>query len=218
MSGVTNVPAVTDPHLRLFLQQVKNVLDQGRLGSGNTIKDELVSSGLGSVGADGSFTFDSEALGTVEATNPMADLSIPGAPSTFEITGTVNYAVLSWAGTDQNIVSLTQIYMAETDDFSAAKFVGSATGEVFGHKLPEQNKDYYFWIRFISYAGTPSALSSLSGTLGRTDAATADDLTVNTVTAAKALIGEGEVGNLLIGDTIQSENYVPGVSGWAIKK
>ena len=46
----------------------------------------------------------------------------------------------------------------------------------------------------------------------------ADKLVAQTGTLAEAIIGQGDITNLMIGDTIQSDNYVPGVSGWAIKK
>lgn len=58
--------------------------------------------------------------------------------------------------------------------------------------------------------------------LSVTDAAIAE-VNVDKITGAvgnfiQANIGEGSITNALIGDTIQSDNYVPGVSGWILKK
>lgn len=150
--------------------------------------------------------------------NPAADITPPLAPTSLETVGTENFIVLSWEGIDALKVSQTQVYVNETNDRESARLAATVGGKVFGYTPPVVGETYYFWVRFLSFANVVGPFHDVQGVEGTTDANTPDDVTVNTLTAAHAIIGEGEIHSLAIGDIIQSDNYVPGKSGWAIKK
>jgi hypothetical protein len=336
---LTNVPAtILDPQLRVFLDQVSTILRTQLGGDGGTVvtRDELIEAGLVDP-VTGNITLPEEY-------DPFGDLSLPPAPSGLAGTGAVDYILLAWdpRTAAQRNVSLVEIWRSDEDDVETAYVVGTASGAVFSDAVGPSST-FFYWIRAVSYAGTPSAWFSLAGlevstvinpaqvlallegsltesqlyadlntrldkiepteatviaqgqtvnalggqwtvkidndgnvagfglasTAGDYDeevhstfavnvdtfavthpgstsavfavedgrvvmdgasiqtatikdaqihSISADKLVAQSGTLAEAIIGEGHVTNLMIGDTIQSDNYVPGVSGWSIKK
>lgn len=61
-------------------------------------------------------------------------------------------------------------------------------------------------------------ITDLTATNIRAGSITVDRLYTPYATLAEAIIGTGHITNAMIGDVIQSDNYVPSVSGWMLNK
>ena len=153
------------------------------------------------------------------AYNPNTDYTIPAAPSSVVGSGTASYLIWSWQGASQINVAHTEIYINTVDDLNTARFIGVSNNRVFAWKPPDASI-HYAWFRFISRVGLPSVFHSLTGVPAAINAASADptpdNLFVWTLTAAKAVIGDGEIGNLQIGNEIKSNTWPS--YGWRLDK
>lgn len=146
--------------------------------------------------------------------------------------GASSSVLVMWEGTRYETYGGANVYRANENSYGKAVKVGSVgVGErMFLDEGVNEALTYYYWVRSVSTAsGAPEGpLNGVAGTEAVFDdaeivpAATANAVKYQQnmagINAASALIGNAEVGNLLIGGTIKSDNYVPGVSGWIIKK
>lgn len=161
-SKITNVPAnLKNPQLRVLLTQIRDAILNGALGTGKAVTfDHMRRAGM--VDAGGNVV-----PGTPEKYDPMDDYSIPDAPTALMVSGAFTYIIVSWEGYDQRNVSYTEVWRNSIDDLDTAVVVGTSNGLAYSDPVGV-GQSYYYWVRFISYTGTPSPFNSLSGSLGTT--------------------------------------------------
>ena len=146
--------------------------------------------------------------------------------------GAASKVMLIWDNINYSEYGGAEIYRAGVDNFGVAVKIGTVgVGQRMYVDSPvDEAGTYYYWVRSLStYADAPiGGLNSPSGTLAIFDADLVKQKLHDTalegyqlmigIAAANALFDQATISNLTIGDTIQSDDYVPGVSGWIIKK
>ncbi len=162
-STLPNIPAVptTDnAALNNILASVKlwieKASDNGVTGFAS--KQDLVRAGL----------IKTDAYGNVISSVDL-NLSTPPVPTGLSASGAMTSILVQWdnpAGSYSNH-AYTEIWSAETDNFTNAVLVGESSGMFFAHAVGEDTTRYY-WIRFVSTAGIKGPFNSLGGTLGQT--------------------------------------------------
>ena len=169
-STLPNIPAVPpsdDSGVVNWMSSVKAWIERatGSGLSGLASRRELVNAGLATTLADGSI-----ALLPVDDGKPKK-LSILPKPVGLSVIGAMNTIIVEWS--DPANVYLnhghTEIWAAETDDFSSAVRVGQSAGTIFTHEVGPGAVRYY-WIRFISNDNPPivGAFNGVRGTRGET--------------------------------------------------
>jgi hypothetical protein len=157
--------------------------------------------------------------------DPYGDISVPLYPTGVEIYSSASYNLIVWSPTAELFVERAEVWRGTSVDPALAVFLGNGN-QVYGDDISDDPAvPYYYFVRFVSYKGYESPWHSLTGTLA-TASITDDALRV--IAADKVfgasgvfldLVAEnGSISNAMIGNTIQSDNYVPGVAGWIIKK
>tara|TARA_R110000868_G_scaffold36278_17_gene128899 strand:+ start:357 stop:3431 length:3075 start_codon:yes stop_codon:yes gene_type:complete len=163
MAGITNVPStVTDPQLRLLLQQILDSIRTGNLGTGKAVTDITAASVLGGSGIN---------TGTsTPGYNPVTDTSSPLSPTNLQAVGAFTHIILSWDPYTQAQVSFAEIYKNSVDDRGTAYSVGTSNQGVFVDSVGMQ-ETWFYWIRWVSYAGVIGPWNAVAGT----SATTAED-------------------------------------------
>jgi hypothetical protein len=179
--GIPKVPTEASPLTRAFLNSVVEALEI-RLGRRGDPRDravtlrELIESGLakelkarpfdpnnfsGGVGGGGSLGFGPSA--------PESDTSVPPIPSGLEAAGAYSVINLFWAQQFDTYPNhgLTEVWSSDTDDRSAAIFVGSSAGSSYMDNVGSGIERYY-WIRNVSLSGIAGKFNSESGTVAET--------------------------------------------------
>ncbi len=163
-SGATNlpnipsVPASADPALVNILSVMKTWMEQAA-GSGATgfaSKQELISAGLISTDDQGNVV-------------GQTDMRVPPVPTGLIANGAMTSILVQWdtpVGKYANH-GYTEVWAAETDNFSNAAMVGQAGGFVFSHAVGEDSTRYY-WIRFVSTSGIKGPYNAVTGIHGQT--------------------------------------------------
>ncbi len=179
--GIPKVPTEASPLTRAFLNSVVEALEI-RLGRRGDPRDravtlrELIESGLakelkarpfdpnnfsGGVGGGGSLGFGPSA--------PESDTSVPPIPSGLSAAGAYSVINLFWAQQFDTYPNhgLTEVWSSDTDDRTAAIFVGSSAGSSYMDNVGSGIKRYY-WIRNVSLSGIAGKFNSESGTVAET--------------------------------------------------
>ena len=179
--GIPKVPTEASPLTRAFLNSVVEALEI-RLGRRGDPKDravtlrELIESGLakelkarpfdpnnfsGGVGGGGSIGFGPSA--------PESDTSVPPIPTGLTAAGAYSVINLFWAQQFDTYPNhgLTEVWSSDTDDRTAAIFVGSSAGSSYMDNVGSGIKRYY-WIRNVSLSGIAGKFNSESGTVAET--------------------------------------------------
>lgn len=173
---------------------------------------------------------------TLQSGSSIVNLSPPLPVENVEAYGTNEGAsssvLVMWEGTRYPTYGGANVYRATENSYGKAVKIGSVGlgARMYLDEGVNEAVTYYYWVRSVStVSGAPEGpLNQVPGTEAIFDeaeiepAATANAVRYQQhmagINAATALFGEAEVTNLLIGGTIKSDNYVPGVSGWIIKK
>lgn len=161
-TGLPNIPAVpatADSSLNNILASMKLWMEKAS-GSGFTgfaSKDELIRAGILRRNADGTITAGG------------GSLAIPPVPTGLTASGAMTTILLSWDDptTAYDNHGYTEVWAAETDNFTNAVLIGQGAGFVFSHAVGEDSTRYY-WIRFVSTSGIKGPYNSVNGTMGQT--------------------------------------------------
>lgn len=161
-TGLPNIPAVpatADSSLNNILASMKLWMEKAS-GSGFTgfaSKDELIRAGILRRNADGTITAGG------------GSLAIPPVPTGLTASGAMTTILLSWDDptTAYDNHGYTEVWAAETDNFTNAVLVGQGAGFIFSHAVGEDSTRYY-WIRFVSTSGIKGPFNSVNGTMGQT--------------------------------------------------
>ena len=160
LPNIPAVPATDNAALNNILASVKlwieKASDNGVTGFAS--KQDLVRAGL----------IKTDAYGNVISSVDL-NLSTPPVPTGLSASGAMTSILVQWdnpAGSYSNH-AYTEIWSAETDNFTNAVLVGESSGMFFAHAVGEDTTRYY-WIRFVSTAGIKGPFNSLGGTLGQT--------------------------------------------------
>lgn len=245
--GAPSIPAVppgSDPATRLFLEKLKQALEvvighRGRdLDAGVTWRD-LTEGEAGQ--AITNINGENLEPGTVYIPpTPFEDTTVTAdTPAGLTMYSGLDFIGMEWTIPSTANVSHYEIWRNTVDNQGTAVLHGVTSAKVYIDVNVVENQPYYYWVRAVSYAGVPGLFNSVPGTLAtlgfKSDtvvdhipALGISDAKIGTLSAAKlfavsgtiadVVIGSGHITNAMIGDTIQSDNYVPGVSGWIIKK
>jgi hypothetical protein len=95
------------------------------------------------------------------------DPSTPPKPTGLECDGALANIILAWDETTYSNLSHTEIWAAQTDDFSVAQLIGRADGRVYVDNVGGAAVRYY-WIRYISRANVAGPFNLQEGTRGET--------------------------------------------------
>jgi hypothetical protein len=237
--AIPQVPTTVDAATRLWMEKVKEALEV-RLGQRGDDLDmavtrrDLVDNGIARVYTKGSYltvrtlppnpTF----VPIGAEADPYGDESVPLYPVGVEVHSSSNYNLITWSPPGEIHVERAEVwrtYDSQTLDDAVLLGTGQqAYADAVGGY--QSALLFHYFVRFVSYKGKESAWHSLTGT-----DATPHDLTdeaLKVLTADKVLgasgifmdlVAEnGSISNAMIGNTIQSDNYVLGVAGWIIKK
>ena len=157
-----NIPAVPNtesPGVANFLSSVKQWLEKAS-GSGLTgfaSKRDLVNAGIGQVTPGGGFL------------PVVPDMAVPPVPTGLLASGAMTNIIVEWDDPNAKYGNhgYTEVWAAQTDNFSTAVLVSTASGFMFAHAVGEGSTRYY-WIRFVSTSGVKGPFNSVTGTLGQT--------------------------------------------------
>lgn len=172
LPNIPQVPASADPAMTNILASMKAWMEKA-MGNGVTgfaSKQELINAGV---------------LKTDPAGNVVGqfDLSVPPVPTGLLANGAMTSILVQWdtpVGKYSNH-GYTEVWAAETDQFSNAVMIGQAGGFVYSDATGE-NATRYYWIRFVSTAGVKGPYNAVAGTKGNT--AQNVNYLINTLTEA----------------------------------
>lgn len=161
-SGLPNIPAVPssdDLALTNILASMKLWMEKaaGEGFTGFASKADLIAAGV----------LQSDPSGAVK---PVAmNMAVPPVPTGLLASGAMTTILVAW---DSPMAAYgnhgyTEVWAAESDNFSSAVLVGQGAGFIFSHAVGEGSTRYY-WIRFVSTSGVKGPFNSVNGTLGQT--------------------------------------------------
>ena len=162
--GLPNIPAVpaTDDYaLTNFLQSAKLWMEKA-MGAGLTgfaTRSDLIRNGL----------LKTDENGNLVPGGGSTNLTSPPVPTGLTATGAMTNVLVEWDDPTSAYSNhgYTEIWAAETNDFSSAVMGGESGGFLFSHAVGEDSSRYY-WIRFVSKAGIKGPFNSANGTHGQT--------------------------------------------------
>ena len=161
-SGLPNIPAVPssdDSALTNILASMKLWMEKaaGDGFTGFASKADLIAAGV----------LQSDFSGAVKSV--AMNMAVPPVPTGLLASGAMTTILVAW---DSPMAAYgnhgyTEVWAAETDNFSSAVLVGQGAGFIFSHAVGEDSTRYY-WIRFVSTSGIKGPFNSVNGTLGKT--------------------------------------------------
>jgi hypothetical protein len=184
-------------------------------------------------------------LATARTLNSLASVQPPVigetptevvALSNLLATPAVATIILDWEGTNQRNFNYVEIYRHTSDDLADATLHATTDAEVWSDAVGVESQTYYYWVRGVSSSGAPGPFNQSAGTSATTSTAGSTFIADAAITTAKiallavdtgrisdlavttAKIANLNVTDIKIGNTIESDNFVTGVSGWQIAK
>lgn len=161
-SGLPNIPAVPasdNAALNNILSSMKQWMEKaaGDGFTGFATRNELVRAGLMDRQPDGS-----------TSTN-IKNRAIPPVPTGLAASGAMTTILVTWDNPMDAYSNhgFTEVWAAETNNFTNAVLIGQGAGFVFSHAVGEDATRYY-WIRFVSSSGVKGPFNGVNGTLGQT--------------------------------------------------
>lgn len=218
-----SLPSVTSPlppDMRAFVQRVREAFSA--IGSAAITRDELEGANLISVTSSGQVVPGS-AIGEGEV---VIDYTPPPAPTNLSAYGAVTTIILEWDEPLYSNHAFTEVWRSTSDNLGTAVKVGSTDSFLYADPLGDSGITYYYWVRFVSSADVVGPYNGVAGTLAETGKAGPNniaELAVGTAHLANLSVVEGKIADLAVtnakfGGYLQSNNYVPGTSGWHINK
>ncbi|MGQ5522918.1 hypothetical protein ACUHMQ_06610 [Chitinimonas sp. PSY-7] len=156
LPAIPSIPGNLDPALYKILSPIKQALESGAFNKAisNADKPPLVQDHGGPVTPDD----------LVNAGVPAGWLSDvpPPAPTDVSPIGAIGYNLVRWQWPTYGNHAHTEIWRAESDDFSSAKLVGMSPSSTFMDPFDTPTQAYY-WVRFVSTASIKGPYNSLTG-------------------------------------------------------
>ncbi len=168
-------------------------------------------------------------------TLPSGVESVPAIEAPTKPTGVVAASaqvqtIIAWDKPRFYGFAYTEVWRSSVDDYGTAARVG--TSSIAMYSDVHNGETYYYWARHVNIldaigplhataGATPSGtIDDIAGTLDVTQvgALAADRIFAASGSIADLIVGEGHILNAMIGQVIQSDNYVPGAAGWTINK
>lgn len=227
-----DVPRVDDPRLQAFLQRVGQAIQVWNGERGHPLDRVLTLRDL----AGGRTAYDViQRHGGVSGPLPLelspSPLYIPAPPqpTNLQAVGAMTSVILAWDCNITTTLSHFEIWRNTTDNLSTASLHATTSTRVWADYVGAAGLTYYYWVRAVNIANPPeySPYNQTAGTSATTgmvkdnviESLAADKLFVATGTIAQAIIGEGHIDNLMIGNIIQSHTYNPAIGqGWRLDK
>lgn len=168
--------------------------------------------------------------GAIVRPKPDIDASPPPAPYNVRTSGSPTAIRIMWDDPALNYSYRAEVWIGTENDVGQATLAGSSNGTIYEHIMGSDTSQQLFWVRFVKGNGRQTIIgpwNSTTGTPGQVAGELVDaqlgTLDVDKLIGGKAEfvsanILDGSITNAKIGDTIQSNNYQPGVQGWIIKK
>lgn len=155
MRSLPRVVSAIPNDLRAFVDRVREYLGEGS-GDRFVTLNELRKGGIVGTTPGGTII-------------PPGDFAVqnPGVPTNLVASGAFAIIFLEWDAPNYLGHAYTEVWAADTDDFSAKVLVGTTGANVFGHDIGTGASKYY-WIRFVNTLGTVGPFNDTLGTLGAT--------------------------------------------------
>ena len=238
--GLPDPPTTADPAVRKWMEDVTDMLRQGTGQAGSShwvtfedleetgVVDRLPGTGGATQppGQGGS----GEGVFVPKPQPPMMDDTPPPKPKNVKASGSPTAVRVRWDDPKLDYSYRAEINASKTDDVGTSVLVGSSNGMIYEHIIGTDLTPNYYWVRFVKSTGEKTIIGQWNQTrgivgqiagqlqdaqLGQLDV---DKIVGGTAEFVAANILNGSITNAKIGDTIQSNNYVPGTAGWIIKK
>lgn len=218
-----SLPSVTSPlppDMRAFVQRVREAFMA--IGSAAITRDELEGANLISVTSSGQVVPGS----AIGESGVVIDYTPPPAPTNLSAYGAVTTIILEWDEPLYANHAFTEVWRSTSDNLGTAVKVGSTDSFLYADPLGDSGITYYYWVRFVSSADVVGPYNGVAGTSAETGKAGPNniaELAVGTAHLANLSVVEGKIADLAVtnakfGGYLQSNNYVPGTSGWHINK
>lgn len=100
-----------------------------------------------------------------------SDFTAPPAPTGLTADGALSNIILTWDATSYNNLAFTEIWRADSNNFSDAEKVGAAAdGATVYVDNVNHTGTWFYWIRYVSVAGVEGPFNGQNGTEGETGA------------------------------------------------
>jgi hypothetical protein len=160
LPNIPAAPRTDDAGMSNFLSSVKSWMEQasGHGLTGFATKQDLFDIGAIYATPDGSY-------GPKRAPNA----TVPPVPTGVLASGAFTNIIVEWDDPHKAYGNhaYTEIWAAESDNFTAASIIGESPGFNFSHAVGEGSTRYY-WIRFVSTSDVKGPYQSVGGILGQT--------------------------------------------------
>ena len=236
--GLSDPPPTDNPAMMQWMKTITDILRQGTGQAGSdkwATLETLVDKGVlepvkGPDGKPIPPTDGDDHVVKPDPPGPPLDDSPPPAPLNVSTSGSPTAIRILWDDPGVAYSYRAEVFFGIENDVGKAVLAGSSNGTIYEHIMGTDTKKHYFWVRFVKgnglitivgpwnqTAGTPGQISGKlkNEQLGQLDV---DKLIGGTAHFVQANILNGSITNAKIGDTIQSNNYIPGQRGWIIKK
>lgn len=126
------------------------------------------------------------------------DATPPPSPTGLSSGGALASIILSWDASTYKNLSHTEIWRAQTNDFSQAQLIGRGDGRIYVDNVGAAAVRYY-WIRYVSQGNIPGPFNAQAGTRGETgiDATYLLSVMAGKITASQLHTTLGERINLI---------------------
>lgn len=195
--GIPKVPADVTPQLRAHLEALAESIEI-RLGRRGDQRDravtlrELIDSGL-AVELGNTPYNPNGGSNFVSAADPVPNLPIPPAPTSFVATGGFSVVTVFWDIPYYRGHALTEIFRHDSDVVGDAQLVGVTGGGSFIDPVGN-SKAYYYWARHVNENGVYGPYHAVNGYYAETapDVAFLLDILTNSITESQLYTTLGE--------------------------
>lgn len=99
--------------------------------------------------------------------SPSYDATPPPAPTNLTAGGALATVILTWDASSAKNIAYTEVWRAQTNDFSLAQLIGRADGRLYTDSIGGGASRFY-WIRYVSEANIPGPFNAQAGVAGAT--------------------------------------------------
>lgn len=162
-----------DTQTKKILEQIKEVSEVGEGQRGDPLLRYLKVQDLLDLGLAKLLSTRAKNIvsgGNLQPTIPVPNMSIPPAPTGFEVVGGLAHIFLQWDHPLQAYSnhSYTLIYRNTEDNIGNAVAIAQvAISGIWADLDVSYGTDYYYWIRFVSSSNIQGPFNSSVGTLGK---------------------------------------------------
>jgi hypothetical protein len=193
---VPSIPAVTEGNLRDVARILKMIVDvrEGRAGDpldANVTYRDLIRSGT--VKTRPGWTPSSTLTPVIPAVQgpegyvPEDDFTTPPQVQGLVVTGVMTSIILQWNNPPESFrnFSYTEVWRSTSNELGNAVLIGTSLTRFFVDAVGATNRQFFYWVRFVSQANVAGGFNSTSGTAASTGLVGGVDLSDLSVTASK---------------------------------